>query len=74
MQKGGHPSNGNNYRPISNLQLSKIFENTNLSHNILNPCQSGFRQKTNDAIIKMLNLLYTALENNEYPLGLFVDL
>jgi hypothetical protein len=85
VHKGGNPADINNYRPISNLPiLSKIFEKIIykqlysylVKFDILSPCQFGFRSQksTNDAIISLLDIIYSALDKNEFPIGLFIDL
>ena len=74
-----------NYRPISILPcLSKVLEKLFYSRlfdflvkfNILNHHQYGFRQhySTYMAILELVNNIYQGFENNEYTIGIFVDL
>ena len=75
----------NNYRPISVLPgFSKILERLVFNrciaflnkHNILYDDQFGFRPKhsTNMAIIKLVNKIVQAANNDEITAGLFLDL
>ena len=45
-------------------------------HDILTSCQYGFRNKhsTNHAIIELFDKITTAIENNEFTVGIFLDL
>ena len=74
-----------NYRPISILPcLSKVLEKLFYSRlfdflikfNVLNHHQYGFRQhhSTYMAILELVNNIYQGFENNEYTIGIFVDL
>ena len=74
-----------NYRPISILScLSKVFNKLfypRLSgfltkFNILNHHQYGFRphHSTAMAILELVNNIYEGFENNQYTVGVFVDL
>ena len=74
-----------NYRPISILPcLSKVFNKLfypRLSgfltkFNILNHHQYGFRphHSTAMAILELVNNIYEGFENNQYTVGVFVDL
>ena len=74
-----------NYRPISVLSaLSKIFEECILNQlvfyftmeDFMIPNQYGFRQgrTTTECLVDLLNKVTTALDNNLYPLPLFLDL
>ena len=74
-----------NYRPISLLPcFSKILEKLMYKrlvayrnkHDILTSCQYGFRSKhsTNHAIIKLVDKITKAIENNEFTVGIFLDL
>ena len=83
--KTGDKQNANNYRPISTLPLlNKIFEkllHTRLycffeSKNVLCKEQYGFRRNksTNDAVIDILNNIYSALNQKKYLGAVFLDL
>jgi hypothetical protein len=85
IYKANDSTNPSNYRPISILPtISKIFErivhkqlNSYLSeHNILSPYQFGFRPKssTEDALISIVERLYTNINNKETSIALFLDL
>ena len=74
-----------NYRPISILPcLSEVLEKLFYSRlfdflikfNVLNHHQYGFRQhhSTYMAILELVNNIYQGFENNEYTIGIFVDL
>ena len=74
-----------NYRPISVLPcFSKILEKLMYKrlidyinkHDILTSCQYGFRSKhsTNHAIIELVDKITKAIENNEFTVGIFLDL
>ena len=74
-----------NYRPISVLPcFSKILEKLMYKriikfldkHNILNEHQYGFRKKhsTNHAILELVTKITNAIENNQYTMGVFLDL
>jgi len=74
-----------NYRPISILPaFSKIIEKlaynwlldfTNI-HNILYNNQYGLRKRisTSMALIELIKKLTTSIDNNEYTIGIFLDL
>ena len=83
--KSGPTDIMDNYRPISILSVfSKIFEKLTLvrmqsfisRHNILSPCQYGFRigRSTTHAIIKLLSYITKAYHNKEYCACFFLDL
>ena len=83
--KSGDPSLFSNYRPISILPcLSKVFKKLfylRLSgfltkFNILNHHQYGFRphHSTAMAILELVNNIYEGFENNQYTVGVFIDL
>ena len=83
--KSDDPSLFSNYRPISILPcLSKVFEKLfylRLSgfltkFNILNHHQYGFRphHSTATAILELVNNIYEGFENNQYTVGVFIDL
>lgn len=83
--KSDDPSALNNYRPISVLSsVSKIFEriiynrtiNFLNKHNIISDRQFGFRQKysTYMAALDISNFISKGFDNNEYTLGIFLDL
>ena len=83
--KSDDPSLFSNYRPISILPcLSKVFEKLfylRLSgfltkFNILNHHQYGFRplNSTAMAILELVNNIYEGFENNQYTVGVFIDL
>ena len=83
--KSDDPSLFSNYRPISILPcLSKVFEKLfylRLSgfltkFNILNHHQYGFRphHSTAMAILELVNNIYGGFENNQYTVGVFIDL
>ena len=83
--KSDDPSLFSNYRPISILPcLSKVFEKLfylRLSgllrkFNILNYHQYGFRpyHSTAMAISELVNNIYEGFENNQYIVGVFIDL
>ena len=74
-----------NYRPVSILPtFSKVFERLMYNrlyafindNNILYKYQFGFRQKyaTNMALITLVDKIMKSLDNNEYVVGLFLDL
>ena len=74
-----------NFRPISVLPcFSKILEKLMYKriikfldkHNILNEHQYGFRKKhsTNHAILELVTKITNAIENNQYTMGVFLDL
>ena len=74
-----------NYRPISVLPcFSKILEKLMYKrlikyidkNNILSSHQYGFRSKscTNHAIIELVDKITKVIENDEYTIGIFLDL
>jgi exonuclease III len=83
--KAGDPTNITNYRPISVLPLfSKIFEkcmverliNFAESFSLVSAKQFGFQRElsTSDAVIEMLEYIYSSLNDKEHCLSVFVDL
>ena len=82
VYKAGDRESFSNYRPISVLScISKILMYKRLikflnKHNILNKHQYGFRNKrsTDLALIELTDWITKAIENNEYTLGIFLDL
>ena len=85
FKKGGNPENLNDYRSINLLLVfSKILEKLvsiqlkdYLSeHDIIHPNQFGFQEgnSTIHPMIHMLNKISTAMNNNEYTIGIFCDL
>ena len=83
--KSGEKDKFINYRPISVLpSFSKIFEKIVLNRmmsylhvkDILSCSQYGFRQNhsTYMAIIDMYDKISTSLDNNEFSIGVFIDL
>ncbi len=81
----GDKSSFNNYRPISVLPcfskiLEKLVYNRMMIHmqklNILYEHQYGFRKNhsTEMAVLQLIDKIHTALNNNEYALGIFLDL
>ena len=85
LHKSGDPTSPKNYRPISILScISKILERlifTQLSqhfegNNIINDSQWGFRKgvSTDIAIGKFMERVIHSRNNNEYGLGVFLDL
>ena len=85
VYKTGDRSVFSNYRPISVLPcFSKILErlayNRMMKHlqecNILYEHQYGFRKKhsTEMAILQLVEKIHNAFNNNEYALGIFLDL
>ena len=84
IYKSGDPMLVQNYRPISILPLfSKIFERVVASritsfitqHNILYKYQFGFRANHNTslALILLTDEIYSAFNNNDSIVGLFLD-
>ena len=74
-----------NYRPISLLSLlNKIFEKLLyrrlykflVKHNVLYKYQFGFRKgySTTMALIEIVNNIKTAIDNNKFVCGIFLDL
>lgn len=74
-----------NYRPISLLsQFSKILEKLFVcrldnfidKHKLLSEHQYGFRanRSTSIAVMEMVEEISTSMDNNEYTLGVFLDL
>ena len=74
-----------NYRPISVLPcFSKLLEKLMYKrlidyihkNRILTDCQYGFRRQssTNHAIIELVDKITKAIENNEFTVGIFLDL
>ena len=85
FKKGGNPENLNDYRSINLLLVfSKILEKLVSiqlkdylnEHNIIHPNQFGFQEgnSTIHPMIHMLNKISTAMNNNEYTVGIFCDL
>jgi len=85
IPKSGNLQDKSNYRPISILPiLSKIFERCMYNRlikfidkfSILTSFQFGFRKgkSTTDAILNFTNYMNKCFNNNEYSLGIFVDL
>lgn len=83
--KDGEKNTFSNYRPISVLpSFSKIFEKAIYSRlftyfeskNIIVNNQYGFRQNhsTHMALLDMYDRLSTAIDRNEYAVGVFIDL
>ena len=83
--KKGDRFNITNYRPISLLSsfakiLEKLFHkrlrNFLTHNNILSSYQHGFRKQksTDTAIFQFLNDIVASLDNNDIPVGLFLDL
>ena len=83
--KSGPKNEFSNYRPISVLNsFSKIFEKVITKrlasflelHNILSASQYGFRKKhsTYMAIMNFYDRVSNAIDNNEFCLGIFIDL
>ena len=83
--KAGDKSDFSNYRPISLLSsFSKIFEKVIATriisfiekHSIISLSQYGFRKKhsTYMAIMKLHEAISEAIDNNEYCIGIFIDL
>ena len=82
--KNGIDNKWNNYRPISLLSvLSKIYEKTFYSRllqflnieKILYNFQFGFRKEhaTYMALLAFMEKIITAMERNEYTIGIFLD-
>ena len=85
LHKSGDSNLFNNYRPISILPcFSKILEKLIysrisdhlLQNNILYCHQYGFRKKysTEQALLQLVNNISSALEDEKYVLGVFLDL
>ena len=83
--KGGDEKDLGNYRPISVLPcFSKILErimynrlyNHLIKNNILYSKQFGFqkRHSKEHAIIQLINQINNNFENNEFTIGVFIDL
>ena len=83
--KSGSTQDPANYRPISVLPaFSKVIERLVYSrmwdhlssNNAITECQHGFVKglSTESAIIKVLNTIIPALENNKIAIGVFLDL
>jgi len=83
--KDGSKNEFSNYRPISVIpSFSKIFEkiisNRLLSYinkfDIFNPGQYGFRKNhsTHMAMLNRYDKVSEAVDNNEYTIGIFIDL
>ena len=82
--KCGDASKIENYRPISILPLfSKIFEkclyiriyNFCLKHSLISPEQFGFQsgKSTEQAVTKLIEMIYDSLNSNRIGLAVFVD-
>ena len=85
VYKSGPPNLINNYRPVSLLScFSKIFERIMYSRiwkfindqKLLYKFQFGFREghNTSLALMVLLDEIYNAFNNNEYVIGIFIDL
>ena len=85
FKKGGNPENLNDYRSINLLLVfSKILEKLVSiqlkdylnENNIIHPHQFGFQEgnSTIHPMIHMLNKISTAMNKNEYTIGVFCDL
>ena len=83
--KANNKEEFSNYRPISVLPcFSKILEKIMYKrvlkyldkHNMLFQSQYGFRKKhsTNLATIELMTKILQAIDNNEYTIGVFLDL
>ena len=83
--KAGDSSELSNYRPISVLPcFSKILERIMYNHlhkflndtKILYQKQFGFRtgHSTDHAIVQLVDQIFESFENNEFTLGVFIDL
>ena len=83
--KGGDEKDLENYRPISVLPcFSKILErimynrlyNHLMKNNILYSKQFGFQKghSTEHAIIQLIDQISNNFENNEFTIGVFIDL
>ena len=83
--KNGNAEDINNYRPISVLPcFSKILERIMYNRlykyltkeKILYSKQFGFQKghSTDHAILKLTDQIYESFENNQYTLGVFIDL
>lgn len=85
IHKKGNIEDLNNFRPISILSsFSKIFEKVLynrlskffLKFNVIPKCQHGFvkNRGVETAIFELTNEIVAAFEQDEIPLGLFLDL
>lgn len=85
IYKSGVKTETTNYRPISIItNFSKVFEKIVKirlvkfldKYNILSPFQFGFRtgKSTQDATLTLANEIYTALDEGEKSLCVFIDL
>ena len=85
VYKAGDNQQFNNYRPISLLPcFSKVLEKVMYKKminyvnkiGILSKHQFGFRKNhsTNFALIDLVNRIATVLDNNEFAIGVFLDL
>ena len=85
VYKAGSRATLSNYRPISTLSaMSKVFEKLMYSrlisyletNNILACTQFGFRRgkSTEDAVLEFMDGAYSALENSEILIAVFLDL
>ena len=85
IYKADNSSNISNYRPISVLPcFSKMLERIMYNRlqkylkdqNILYDKQFGFQagHSTEHAIVQIVDQIYKAFEENEYTLGVFIDL
>ena len=85
IYKHGDPSQFNNYRPVSVLNVfSKVYERLFYNrllkylnkHKILYELQFGFREKhsTELALICLIGKIISAIERNEFTIAVFLDL
>jgi hypothetical protein len=83
--KSGDPTQVGNYRPIALISnIAKIYERVVKEQitrylneqKIINPNQFGFREglSTDDALARLTSIVYGALDDRKFCLGIFVDL